>query len=160
MVRLSFNNSQHSKKSSQRYTQILFNTTQFYAIVNSWFCRVTFYCLFILMYAVMLNVKKNVGTFNVEKCVVVNIYHGPWYILTRWRCTLPFIVSFDIVKMAAAVTSRLTAAVCRQFQRVVTVSSHTQPQYATQAFSKFHSCQRRYLFLADYMSGLNVSASW
>lgn len=78
----------------------------------------------------------------------------------RWRCTFPFIISFDIVKMAAAVTSRLTTAVCRQFQRFVTVSSHTQSQYATQALSKFHSCQQRYVFLADNLSSLNVNASW
>ncbi|XP_073726311.1 large ribosomal subunit protein uL29m [Misgurnus anguillicaudatus] len=43
--------------------------------------------------------------------------------------------------MAAAVTCRLTTALCKQFQRVVTVSSSlTQPQYATQTLSRFQSC--------------------
>ncbi|KAA0712908.1 39S ribosomal protein L47, mitochondrial [Triplophysa tibetana] len=45
--------------------------------------------------------------------------------------------------MAAAVTSRLSAALCRQFQRVVTVSSFTQAHYAAQTISKFQSCQQR-----------------
>ncbi|KTG32087.1 hypothetical protein cypCar_00009208 [Cyprinus carpio] len=47
--------------------------------------------------------------------------------------------------MSAAVASRLTA-VCRQFQRVLTVSSHTQTQYATRAFSTFHSCQQSRMY--------------
>ncbi|XP_056607490.1 39S ribosomal protein L47, mitochondrial [Triplophysa dalaica] len=45
--------------------------------------------------------------------------------------------------MAAAVTCRLSAAFCRQFQRVVTVSSFTQPHYAAQTISKFQSCHQR-----------------
>ncbi|XP_051987089.1 39S ribosomal protein L47, mitochondrial [Xyrauchen texanus] len=44
--------------------------------------------------------------------------------------------------MAAAITCRLTA-ICRQFQRVLTVSSYTQPQHATQVLSRFHSCPQR-----------------
>ncbi|XDV35815.1 hypothetical protein PO909_005690 [Leuciscus waleckii] len=55
--------------------------------------------------------------------------------------------------MAAAITSRLTTAICRQFQRFVTVSSHTQPQYATQALYKFHSCQQRQMYDSWWFRG-------
>ncbi|XP_056315036.1 39S ribosomal protein L47, mitochondrial [Danio aesculapii] len=42
--------------------------------------------------------------------------------------------------MAAAVTSRLTA-VCRQFQRFVSVSAHSKPQYAMFTFQPCHQRQ-------------------